>query len=331
MKKKIINTIYVFIILNLVFCKPKNRCDYVKEIGLYSEKKIEFIRLEKIIPQLKNKAETQIFLDQYHTFSNVFLRRKDYPHDSIVVNSIFKLAHDPNLDTLNNDVEKTFANLDFLESELNQAFGRIKSEFPDFKAPQIYTLVSGFGTDLYVSDSLIVIGLDYFLGDSSSYRPDIPDYLFKRFRKEYIASSIILLLSDKYNKSELLDNSLLAEMLHYGKAYYFTEKMMPCTHDSLIIGYSSKQLLDTEFHKKIVWEYFVKNKLFFETNHFTVNKFIGERPYTGEIGNKCPGRIGRWLGWQIVKAYSNQKSVTLPEMMKNTDAKKIFNESAYRP
>ena len=109
MKKIIIYPISFLLIASLLHCKPKNRCESAKEIGLYSEKKIEFIRLERIIPQLKSKAETQKFLDKYSAFANIFLRRKDYPHDSIVVNSLFKLAHDPNLDTLYNDVEKTFA------------------------------------------------------------------------------------------------------------------------------------------------------------------------------------------------------------------------------
>jgi hypothetical protein len=51
-----------------------------------------------------------------------------------------------------------------------------------------------------------------------------------------------------------------------------------------------------------------------------------------EVGEKCPGRIGQWVGWQIVNAYMNaHKDVTLPELMNQRDAQKLFKESKYKP
>ena len=36
--------------------------------------------------------------------------------------------------------------------------------------------------------------------------------------------------------------------------------------------------------------------------------------------NDSPGRIGGWLGWQIVRSYMKNNNVTLPELLK-TEAK----------
>jgi hypothetical protein len=61
-------------------------------------------------------------------------------------------------------------------------------------------------------------------------------------------------------------------------------------------------------------------------------RYLGERPFTIEVGEKCPGRIAQWVGWQIVMSYmNNHPDVTLPELMLMMDADKLFKESRYKP
>ena len=59
---------------------------------------------------------------------------------------------------------------------------------------------------------------------------------------------------------------------------------------------------------------------------------MDERPNVFEIGNKCPGRIGAWLGWEIVNEYSkNNGAMSLQEIMANPDAQEILNKAKYNP
>ena len=82
----------------------------------------------------------------------------------------------------------------------------------------------------------------------------------------------------------------------------------------------------------MIWANFIANELLFETNHLVKRKYLDERPKVYEIGNKCPGRVGAWVGWQIVKAYLARNSeMSLQDFMKISDAKKIFRESNYKP
>ena len=60
-------------------------------------------------------------------------------------------------------------------------------------------------------------------------------------------------------------------------------------------------------------------------------KFLGERPNVYEIGDKCPGRIGRWLGWQIVEAYAEETGASVQAIMSEKDASKILRMSKYKP
>ena len=130
----------------------------------------------------------------------------------------------------------------------------------------------------------------------------------------------------------MLDKSLLAEMIYYGKSYEFVKTMMPCTNDTIVLGYDKQEVIDCDIYESVIWANFVQNNLLFKTDHFTVNKFVGEGPKTYEIGDKCPGRIGRWVGWRIIQKYRKEnEAVKIQDLMKNNDAKKIFEASKYKP
>ena len=62
-----------------------------------------------------------------------------------------------------------------------------------------------------------------------------------------------------------------------------------------------------------------------------IKNYIGESPNTPEFGEGAPGNIGLFTGWQIVKKFmENNKSISLETLMQ-TDPKKLFEESKYRP
>ncbi|MBC7923412.1 MAG: gliding motility lipoprotein GldB, partial [Ferruginibacter sp.] len=218
-------------------------------------------RLEREIFGLRSKDEVTSFLDANPLFAENFLQRSAAPDDSVVVNQLYRMVTDEHLDTLYRQTQTVFADLSGLEAEFADAFRHVKHYYPAFRAPEIHTLVTGFGSDLFVSDSLVVIGLDFYLGDRGRYRPNVPNYLQRRYRPEYLVPSAIALLSQSYNATDPGDKSLLAEMIFYGKAYEFTQAMRPNAPDSLLIGYTGKQLADTEANQAVVWAHFVEKKL----------------------------------------------------------------------
>jgi uncharacterized protein YjaZ len=180
---------------------------------------------------------------------------------------------------------------------------------------------------------LVVIGLDYFLGSRSPYRPQkVPNYMLRRYQKEYIPTSIAWFFSAKYNRTIPEEKSLMAEMIYHGKSYYFAEKMTPFAADSILLGYTAEQVESVADNEEAIWAHFVENNLFYEKSDLARRNYIDERPFTNEINSKCPGRIGRWLGWRIVSEYMRKNpDITLAELMNNTNAQEIFEKSKYKP
>jgi isoleucyl-tRNA synthetase len=105
-----------------------------------------------------------------------------------------------------------------LEAEFEEAFANLKYYYPDFTPPKIQTVVSGLDTDLFVSDSLIVVSLDFYLGRGAKYRPKMYEYLLRRYDTNDIVPSCLLIygISDRFNKTELADKTVLADMIAYG-------------------------------------------------------------------------------------------------------------------
>ena len=108
--------------------------------------------------------------------------------------------------------------------------------------------------------------------------------------------------------------------------------MMPCKADSVIIWYTQKEITGSRNNIDIIWTHFIENELLYETNHMVKKKYIDDRPKTYEIGDEAPGRIGTWLGWQIINTYMQENpNVTMPQMMMNDNPQELFKASKFKP
>ena len=287
---------------------------------------VEIERLEDEFFALRSPDDVLAFMDNNPALAEAFYQRSQYPHDSILVNKLLALSSNPYLDTIRREVDAYFDELTDIKTSFEHAFARIKYYYPEFQPPKLQTIITGLGDggDLYISPELIIIGLDWFLGEDGTYQPqDIPEYIRQRLDKDYLVPSCILFLSDSFNATNLEDKTMLAEMIYFGKAYAFTEEMLPCLPDSIILGYSKEDIEGINFNQERIWAHFVDESLLFETNHFVKVKYLNERPNVPEIGEKCPGRIGRWLGWQIIKEYQKEAGIGFVELMQETDAGKL--------
>jgi hypothetical protein len=306
------------------------------------EIKATVIRLENEILKLKDSTEVIKFLDKYPDFAKGFYNRGRLP-DSIITNAILKMNQVKEIkENLSQQVSIEFKQIDDLKTQFEEAFRHVKYYYPDFKIPTIYTTITGLGSflgnDLYMNNEAIVISLDFFL-QKQLYPirlPDgslRPDYINRRSRREYIVPTCIQYLSNKYNQTDFMDKTMLAEMIHYGKSFYFTKTMLPCTPDSLITGYSRVELanISDQENRNYIWNHFIEKKLLFETNETIKRSYLFERPYIAEINSKCPGRIAQWLGWRIIKKFMLQKPETqFTALMKNRDVQYIFQQSNYK-
>lgn len=328
-KLRLIFTLLVFVLFG---CGDANETIERPDVS-HVPVEVKIIRLEQELFESQSRGEVKAFLQENKLFAQKFLDADQYPADSILVDQLYALVNNQSLDTVYQETQQVFEDMEGIRQDFETAFQYIKYYYPDFEAPTIYTMVTGFGKDLYISEEMIVIGLDFFLGPDASYRPvKVPNYILRRYTPRHIVPTCMLLLSQRFNQTDPQDNTLLADMIYYGKSYYFTDFVLPDTPDSVLIGYTAEEMAGVEANEKAVWTHFLSNELLYETSPVVKKKYLDERPATLEIGNKAPGRIGTWLGWQIVKSYMEERDeLTLRELMEQQQARKILEEARYRP
>ena len=296
---------------------------------------VTVVRLEQQLFSKKSADSLRAFLNQNSAVAQLYFNANGAGNDTAVVRELTNRINNPALNEFNQQIHTQFGDMADLRNQLAEAFTNIKKDFPDFRSPKIATIVTGFmGPDLVVTDSLIVIGLDYFAGPQAKYRPpsqEFPEYILRRYAKEYIVPAIVFAISDKYNTTNRQDQTMLADMVYYGKGYIFTKTMLPEVADSLVIGYSDKQLTQTFNAQDVIWAHFIDNQLVYQTNPAIKQRYLNERPFTAEIGSACPGAIGRWVGWRIVGKYHDEHTgVGIADLMKNANARQIFEQSGYK-
>ena len=332
-QKKIVVRLLTFILLlaSIISCK-NDKCIDAPDVSQI-EVSINIERLDKRLYKIPTKNELEEVIIQNPMFGEMFLYRSQYPNSQIIIDRFYKLLNDGNLDSLYIEVDNEFGNLEDIRLDFENAFRFLKYYFPETKIPKIQTVITGIANDLYISDSLIIIGLDYYLGPEGRYYPkDIPAYLLKRYQKDYLVPQIILMYSSYFNKTNYEDQTALADMIYYGKAFHLARNIMPCTPDSILTGYTSFETKDIDEHEPVIWASLLENEVLYEKNPFIKDKFLSERPKTLEVGENCPGRIGRWVGWRIVQKYAEEHpEINLSQLMNMDNAQKIFSNSKYKP
>ena len=289
-------------------------------------------RLERDFFQLQTPTQAIAFLNAHPAFARQYLLRRQYPSDTVLARQLLQLTTNEGLRKLYADTQKEFGELGAEQQQLMGAFQHVKYYFPAFQPPRVVTFVSGLSQDLFVNDSLMVLGLDFFVGPKATYRPDTYRYILRRYQRPYLVPAAMLQVANKYLQQDFADKTMLNQMVQLGKSYYFLDRVLPCTADSLKIGFTSKELTGVQFNEGKIWGHILERNLLYSTEQARIQKYIGERPNVPEVGKEAPGRIGAWVGWQIVKAYmAENPGVTLPQLMAETDAQKILNQSHYKP
>ena len=314
-------------ILLFLSCESQNCRESVSPVEIV----LEVDRLEEDLFNSKSSKEVEVFLTKNKDFAQFFLHADQYPSDSVLANSIFNLVQNRSIDTLYQESIDAFKNFDQAVRTLEEGLGRLKVYYPQTPSPKVQTAVTGLYNDLFISNEHIMIGMDFFIGSEATYKPQqIPYYILQRYDLEHLPASILQFISSQYIKPGKKDD-MLTEMIDYGKSYYLLSKLLPCTPGNILIGYTEEEWSDIFENEGIIWANFVENELLYETNHQVKQKFLGERPNVYEIGDKCPGRIARWVGWQIVNSYAEKTGATVQQIMNETEANVIFSNSGYKP
>ena len=231
------------------------------------------------------------------------------------------------------EVQKKYSNFEPVQKELETLFKHIKYNFPKTKTPKVITVISemDYNKKVIYTDSLVIISLELYLGKEHKFY-QFPSYLKQNFEPKQILSDVVSSFSVK-KIAAVTDKNLLSQMIYFGKQLYLKDLLLPDYNDADKMGYTPEEIKWCEENESYMWRYFIEKEMLYSDDQKLNNRFINPAPFSKfylEIDNESPGRVGAWIGWQIVRSYMKNNEVSLQEMLK-MNAKQIFEKSKYKP
>lgn len=250
--------------------------------------------------------------------------------DSVWTNKM----QNPQWKELYSEVQKKYPDFNTQKTEIEDLFRHIKYYYPKTQTPKVITLIYDMDVEYKTvyADSLVLISLEMYLGKNHKFY-EFPEYQKQTFEPSQILPDIVQDFS--FNKIKPpTQKDLLSLMIYAGKQLYFKDALLPEYSDEDKIGYTKTQLDWAIAHQADTWRFFIDQNLLYNTDSKLSQRFIAPAPFTkfGLVSDsETPGKMGAWLGWQIVRTFmDNNKDVPLQKMLV-MDATEIFQKSKYKP
>lgn len=308
------------LVLFLVSCNDEKKNEFtidVKPVPVTIE------RFDKMFYEAKGKNLTELKQKFPYLFPNGI-------EDSVYFNKI----NDTLLLELYSEVQTKYSKTDSLAVAFGDLFAHMQHYYPQLKTPKVITVISEVDREAKAiyTDSLVLISLDCYLGENHKFYADFPEYQRVELNENQMLPDLV---DDFSNKTVPIfnDYSLLAQMIYHGKKLYVKDLFLPSYSDASKIAYTQTQLDWCKENETQMWSYFIENDLLYKSDRKNEFRFINKAPFSKfylEIDSESPGKVGQWLGWQIVRSFMKNNTVSLSDMLA-MDAKTLFERSKYKP
>ena len=328
------NIVYLltFTILSFIGCSGTT----MKNSGLSQQEKVTIIRFDKDVYnylQQPDAVKESGLKEKYPLLLPAFGRiAMDNSDPATFFPALRDYFSHPALMQIYKDALTTFDNLSGYEEELSNVSSLVSQNLPEKKLPVFAMHVSGFRENTIIVNNLISISIDKYLGyNYTAYKEFFqpferqqmqPEYLVRDYLKAWLMSDVV--------KSDVEDQTLLSAMVDEGKILYALSLLLPEKNAEEIIGYTKAQTDWCKQNEKSTWQNIVKQNYLYSTDHMITTRFINDGAYTAIVSKDSPGRIGTWIGWQIVEQYAKKKGSSLQNII-DTDAQIILKEARYNP
>lgn len=172
----------------------------------------------------------------------------------------------------------------------------------------------------------------YLGSDYPYYNQVVYNYQKQTMRKECIPVDVISAFLFRTLPYTSTKSRLLDQMIYRGKIMYLTAQIFDDQPEYEVMGWTKEQWNWCVHNERAIWHLVMDKRDLFKTESLVLTSYLNDGPFTSEVSQDSPGRLGIWLGWRIVESYmAHNESVTLQDLMAEGDAQKILEQSYYKP
>ena len=297
---------------------------------------LQIVRFDTELYQYLTNNELDDVLDVHKPFLDEFGKKVVYVGGVDSAGFYDRLKNyfsEPTLMSLYKDEQEIFKDLTEINRELSFGIEALIQSFPSLKQPKLYLHVSGLNQNVIVTEEVLSLSADKYLGsDYPVYQRFFHEYQRQlmspdRIVPDYLLGFLIANFPFEGNESVLLDR-----ILYEGKLRYIISLLMPNREVWEYVGYNQAQYVWCKDNEARIWKLILENKHLFPSDYRTTELYIREAPHTSFLPTESPGRVGVWLGFQIINSYmKNHPNSSIQELIDMIDYQELLKQSKYKP
>ncbi|MEO8589450.1 MAG: hypothetical protein ABI432_08790 [Flavobacteriales bacterium] len=246
-----------------------------------------------------------------------------------------KFVHDPDWSAAQQAVDSVLGDLEPQREQFEEAFKRIKVLFPDSLIPRVITFNSGYNYGIFPTDSVLGIGVEWFIGKDHPVigylAPEsFPQYVKERMQPEMLVPSAVKGWLLVHYTRDIRGADLLTNLVETGKVMTLLDALLPGTDPYLKFAFTKEQLAWCEANEYAIWKDIVAKDQLFSKKSEDIGRLMNDGPFTSDLPREGPGHIGEWIGYRMVRSYmdANPKT-TFAQLLALDDPRVILKD--YKP
>lgn len=224
--------------------------------------------------------------------------------DSLTEDGVLKIADSPVVSVFTPDVYRLAPDNNTINAYLNFILKSADKQGLEFAQTHFATLVWGKPQSILFNDDAMLIALNHYLG------ADYPGYSgldsYKRLTKTpdalpYDMAEALVAVNYPFEAS---DSSAVVNRIVYEGA--LVAARMAMVKDASLpdaLGYTPEQLKAVQSHENEIWQRLLSKRILFDTDMTAAERLVMPAPCSALISQDCPGRVGRYIGYKIVRSY----------------------------
>lgn len=314
---------YIFLLVFFLFYGCKQESKEAKQIAKVNVS-LDIARFDREIADAK-PSDIPVLKEKYP-----YLFPAQYP-DSLWVAKL----RDTLQISLLKEVNVAFGDFKQQKNDLELFYKHVKYYFPKESEPKVVTVISdvNYNSPVILTNELLLLGLDNYLGKDHKFYQGLQNYIAEGLDKKFLITDVANTFAKKVVPYPANDRTFLAQLVYYGKELYVKDKLIPFVDDAVKIKYTQQDLDWAFANEEPIWRNFIENQYLYSTDKNLNKRFLDPAPFSKfqlELDSESPGRLGRFLGWQIVRSFMDNNNVTLQQMLQ-LPAEEIFKKSNYKP
>jgi hypothetical protein len=255
--------------------------------------------------------------------------------DPRLVAVLGRFVNDPDWSSAQKAVDSVFGDMEAERIAFENAFKRLKVLFPDSITPRIIAFNSGYNFGIFPTDSVLGIGLEWFIGTEHPVigylAPDaFPQYVKGRMRPAMLVPSAVKGWLLVHYTRDIQGADLLTNLVETGKVMALLDELLPDTDDTLKFAFSQEQLDWCRRNEHAIWKDIVTKDQLFSRKAEDIGRWMNDGPFTSGLPRESPGHLGEWIGHRMVSAYrDDEPGITWAQLMAMEDPR--ISLKSYKP